>query len=121
MRFQLVNIFENLHQSQISAVTFANSALLLTAGEDCVVQAFTVNATTKNVDLQFKASLIGHRQPVTYLAASRAWSTFLSADVSGRILLWDMNSLTALRAWEVGGSVEVSILVNSAVLSCGKG
>lgn len=75
------------------------------------MQAFAVHATAKSVELQFKASLFGHRQPVTFLAASRAWSTFMSADDSGRILLWDMNSLTALRAWEVGVSVDVSILI----------
>ena len=110
---QLTSLYENLHQSQFSALLFVDEKLLITAGEDCVVQAFSVRATGKKVELHFKASLFGHRVPAACLAASRVWSTFLSADRRGRVLLWDMNAMVALRSLELGVAVDVCAPYNN--------
>lgn len=61
------------------------------------------------MDLQPKATLFGHRFPVTTLAVSRSYSTVLSASADGRIMLWDLNRQCFLRELPASGPVEVSL------------
>ena len=95
---KLAGLFENLHQGQLSCLIFASSQLLITAGEDCVVSAHQIiTASGKPVDMTPKASLFGHKTPVTVLAVSRSFSTLLSASSDGTVILWDLNRLEFVR------------------------
>ena len=95
---KLAGLFENLHQGQLSTALFASSQTLITAGEDCVISAHTiVTSPSKPVELQPRASLFGHKTPVTTLAVSKSFSTLLSASSDGIVLLWDLNRLEFVR------------------------
>ncbi|EOD50389.1 hypothetical protein GTA08_BOTSDO12235 [Neofusicoccum parvum] len=88
---KLIGLWEHLHQGQISCATFVDGKTLITAGTDCTVAVWNVIAHSKTVDLVPKVCFFGHRHPVSVLATSRAFSTFLSADSSGQVFLWDLN------------------------------
>ncbi|TVY75838.1 Beige protein-like protein, partial [Lachnellula suecica] len=104
-------LFENLHRGQLSAVIFASSQLLITAGEDCVLSAHTlVTAPGKAVELQPRASLFGHKTPVTCLAVSKSFATLLSASADGTVLLWDLNRLEFIRKLTSGRAVECAAI-----------
>ncbi|KAI9762455.1 MAG: hypothetical protein M4579_000431 [Chaenotheca gracillima] len=103
---KLVGLFEHLHQGQLSCALFADSRTLITAGMDCVISLWAVVSYPKAVDLQTKASLFGHRTPVTTLAVSRSFSAFLSASTDGQVLLWDLNRLEFVRKIASGRLVE---------------
>lgn len=91
-------LFENLHIGQITTCIFASSQLLITTGEDCVISAHTVSTSpSKSVDLTPRASLFGHKTPVTVLAVSKSFSTLLSASADGTVILWDLNRLEFVR------------------------
>ncbi|PBP15812.1 beige/BEACH domain-containing protein [Diplocarpon rosae] len=91
-------LFENLHIGQISTCIFASSHLLITAGEDCVISAHTIQTSpAKPVELTPRSSLFGHKTPVTVLAVSKSFSTLLSASSDGTVILWDLNRLEFVR------------------------
>ncbi|KAI9046878.1 hypothetical protein LZ554_008956 [Drepanopeziza brunnea f. sp. 'monogermtubi'] len=91
-------LFENLHIGQISTCILASSQLLITAGEDCVLSAHTVQtAPGKFVDLTYRSSLFGHKTPVNALAVSKSFSALLSASFDGTVILWDLNRLEFVR------------------------
>lgn len=95
---KLAGLFENLHVGQISCATFADSKTLITAGEDCVISVFLVQTTpNKPVDITPKNSLFGHKTPVTTIAVSKAFSTFVTISADGQALLWDLNQLAFIR------------------------
>ncbi|CAG8975353.1 hypothetical protein HYALB_00005683 [Hymenoscyphus albidus] len=120
---KLAGLFENLHQGQLSAAIFASSQTLITAGEDCVLSAHQVlTSPGKPVDLQPRASLFGHKTPVTVLAVSKSFSTLLSASIDGTVLLWDLNRLEFVRKLTGGrgGPVECAAIndVTGDILLC---
>jgi len=92
-------LFENLHIGQISALTFADSKTLITAGEDCVVSVYTVqSALGKPVELIPRSSLFGHKTPVTSIAVSKALSTVVTVSQQDGVgMLWDLNRLEFIR------------------------
>lgn len=95
---KLAGLFENLHQGQLSCLLFASSTLLITAGEECVISAHQIVTTSsKPVEMQPKASLFGHKTPVTFLTVSKSFSTLLSASSDGTVILWDLNRLEFVR------------------------
>lgn len=95
---KLAGVFENLHIGQISCAVFADSKTLITAGEDCVISVYTIQtAANKPVEVTPKASLFGHKTPVTTIAVSKAFSTFVTVSSDGQALLWDMNQLGLIR------------------------
>jgi beige protein homolog 1 len=95
---KLAGLFENLHQGQLSCALFASSQLLITAGEDCVLSAHQIiTSSSKSVEMQPKASLFGHKTPVTVLSVSKSFSTLLSASSDGIVILWDLNRLEFVR------------------------
>ncbi|KAK8230622.1 hypothetical protein HDK90DRAFT_328482 [Phyllosticta capitalensis] len=98
---RLIGLWEHLHQGQISCATFVDGKTLITAGSDCTVAVWNVISHSKTVDLVPKVCFFGHRKPVNVIATSRAFSTFLSADSSGRVCLWDLNRAEFVR--HVGG------------------
>ncbi|KAH8816858.1 hypothetical protein F5884DRAFT_237214 [Xylogone sp. PMI_703] len=110
---KLAGLFENLHLGQLSCALFASSQILITAGDDCVVSAHTViTSPSKAVELQPRASLFGHKSPVTVLAVSKAFSTVLSVSSDGLALLWDLNRLEFLRKLCHGRPVECARINN---------
>lgn len=115
-------LFENLHQGQISTAIFASSSLLITAGEDCVISTHIISTSVgKPVDLQSRTSLFAHRAPVVVLAASRSFSTLLSASIDGVIILWDLNSFDFVRHVSTGrGTVNCACIndVNGDIMIC---
>ncbi|KAI1005732.1 Beige 1 [Podosphaera aphanis] len=91
-------LFENIHQGQVTSAVFASSTLLITSGEDCVVSAHDISISQgKIVNLDPRASLFGHKTPVTVLAVSKSFSTLLSASTDGVVILWDLNRLEFVR------------------------
>ncbi|KAJ3939453.1 beige protein-like 1 [Colletotrichum fioriniae] len=100
-------LFENLHIGQLSCAIFADSKTLITAGEDCVISVYAVQtAPGKVVDLLPRSSLFGHRAPVTSIAVSKSFSTFVSASTDGQAFLWDINRLEFIRKLPLSRPVE---------------
>ena len=85
----------------------ADSRTLITAGMDCTVSVWSVVSSSKAIDLQPKSCLFGHSTPVTTMASSKSFSTFLSASTDGQVFLWDLNRLEFVRKLPLGGRVEV--------------
>ncbi|KAH8838367.1 hypothetical protein MCOR27_009468 [Pyricularia oryzae] len=95
---KLAGIFENLHIGQISCVAFADSKTLITAGEDGVISAFTIQTSPgKPVELLPRSSMFGHKSPVTTLAVSKSFSTLVTVARDGEAFLWDLNRLEFIR------------------------
>lgn len=118
---KLAGLFENLHIGQISCATFADSKTLITAGEDCVISVFSVQtAANKPVDITPKNSLFGHKTPVTTIAVSKAFSTFVTVSADGQALLWDLNQLAFIRKLPLVRSVEDAKInnVTGEILLC---
>ncbi|KLU83123.1 beige/BEACH domain-containing protein [Magnaporthiopsis poae ATCC 64411] len=92
---KLAGVSENLHMGQISCVAFADSKTLITAGEDGVVSAHTVQTggAGKLVELHLRSSLFGHKTAVTTVAVSKALSVLVTVSQDGEALLWDLNRL----------------------------
>ncbi|PNY27049.1 Beige protein [Tolypocladium capitatum] len=114
-------LFENLHTGQISCACFADSKTLITAGEDCVVSVYTVHtAPGKPVDLVPRTSVFGHRAPVTAIAVSKAFSTFVTASSDGQAFLWDLNQLSLVRRLPLVRAVECARIndVSGEILLC---
>ncbi|KAK2038218.1 beige/BEACH domain-containing protein [Colletotrichum somersetense] len=100
-------LFENLHVGQLSCATFADSKTLITAGEDCVISVYAVQtAPGKVVDLLPRSSLFGHRAPVTNIAVSKSFSTFVSVSTDGQAFVWDLNRLEFIRKLPLSRAVE---------------
>ncbi|KJZ75824.1 hypothetical protein HIM_04648 [Hirsutella minnesotensis 3608] len=114
-------LFENLHTGQISCACFADSKTLITAGEDCVVSVYTVHtAPGKQVDLMPRSSVFGHKTPVTAIAVSKAFSTFVTASSDGQAFLWDLNRLSFIRKLPLVRQVECARIndVTGEILLC---
>jgi len=118
---KLAGLFENIHQGQLSCALFASSQILITAGEDCVISAHTIlNPASKTVELQPRASLFGHRTPVTVLAVSKSFSTLLSASEDGTVILWDLNRFEFVRKLCSGRPIECARIndVSGDIMLC---
>ncbi|KAK1779994.1 hypothetical protein QBC45DRAFT_391906 [Copromyces sp. CBS 386.78] len=114
-------LFENLHIGQISTLTFADSKTLITAGEDCVVSVYTVQSTPgKPVELVPRSSLFGHKTPVTTMAVSKAFSTFVTVSQDGISFLWDLNRLEFIRKLPMARPVECARIhdVTGEIMLC---
>ncbi|KAK3694287.1 hypothetical protein B0T22DRAFT_369668 [Podospora appendiculata] len=114
-------LFENLHIGQISALTFADSKTLITAGEDCVISVYTVQSgPAKPVELLPRSSLFGHKTPVTNIAVSKAFSTFVTVSQDGITLLWDLNRLEFIRKLPLARPVECARIhdVTGEIMLC---
>ncbi|KAJ6781729.1 hypothetical protein PWT90_05226 [Aphanocladium album] len=114
-------LFENLHIGQISCACFADSKTLITAGEDCVVSVYNViTSPGKPVELVPKSSLFGHKTPITAIAVSKSFSTFVSVSADGQGLLWDLNQLTFIRKLPLVRPVECARIndVSGEILLC---
>ncbi|KAF2673022.1 beige/BEACH domain-containing protein [Microthyrium microscopicum] len=101
-----LGLYENFHIGPPSAAVFVDGKTLITAGSDSVITIWNISLMTAPssvvvggvgapkvtaVDVNQRDSLFGHRFPITLLVASKSLSTLLSADTSGRTLLWDLN------------------------------
>ncbi|KAK5656205.1 hypothetical protein OQA88_4966 [Cercophora sp. LCS_1] len=114
-------LFENLHIGQISALTFADSKTLITAGEDCVVSVYTVHSQPgKPVDLHPRSSLFGHKTPVTNIAVSKAFSTVVTVSQDGIAIIWDLNRLEFVRKLPLARPVECATIndVTGDIMLC---
>jgi beige protein homolog 1 len=117
---KLLGHFEHLHIGQLSAAIFADSRTLVTSGVDCTVSVWNLLPSGKNVDLQPKSSLFGHRTAVNVLALSRSFSALLSASIDGTVILWDLNRLEFVRVLTRGTPVECARIndVNGNIVLC---
>ncbi|ORY17308.1 hypothetical protein BCR34DRAFT_555837 [Clohesyomyces aquaticus] len=100
---KLLGLFEHLHSGQLTTSLFVDGRTLITAGTDCTVAVWNVIKGEKGtVDLQLITMLFGHKSPVATLAASRAFSAFLSASSDGKVFLWDLNRSEFVRELDLG-------------------
>ncbi|KAF2703728.1 beach-domain-containing protein [Pleomassaria siparia CBS 279.74] len=100
---KLLGLFEHLHSGQLTTSLFVDGRTLITAGTDCTVGIWNViNNDRSSIDLQNATMLFGHKSPVVTLAASRAFSAFLSASSDGRVFLWDLNRSEFVRELDLG-------------------
>ncbi|KAH8907910.1 beach-domain-containing protein [Coniochaeta sp. PMI_546] len=114
-------LFENLHIGQISALTFADSKTLITAGEDCVVSIYSIHSSPgKPVELVPRSSLFGHKTPVTTIAVSKSLSTFVTVSHDGVAFLWDLNRLEFVRKLPLARPVECARIhdVTGEIMLC---
>jgi len=107
-------MFEHLHVGSISAAVFVGSRTLITAGTDSVVSIWNVEYTGKIVNVVLRTSLFGHRHPVTTIAASNRFMTLLTADTSGRVLMWDLNRNDFVRPLEESGAEVKAAKISNA-------
>ncbi|KAI9672618.1 MAG: hypothetical protein M1831_000053 [Alyxoria varia] len=118
-----LGIFEQLHIRHISTALFADSSTVITAGEDCIISAWTFSPSQNNVDLHPKATLFGHRSPIAVLTVSKAFGILLSASADGSVIIWDLNRLELIRKISVNQGV-YSASINERnghiMLSCGE-
>jgi beige protein homolog 1 len=108
---KMLGHFEHVHIGQLSCAAFVDSKTLVTSGADCTVAIWNVVSTSKNVDIQPKASLFGHRKPVTTLAISRSFNALLTVDTAGEVLMWDLNRSEFVR------KIASGLLVESAAIN----
>lgn len=105
---KLLGLFEALHIGPISTALFADSKTLISGGADSTIGVWTISATSDAIDISSRTYLHGHRTPLSVLAASRAFSTLVSASVDGHVLLWDLNRFDCVRVLqEANGGREV--------------
>ena len=102
-----LGLYENTHIGPVSTAVFVDSKTLVTAGIDCTVGVWTVNANRDLIDIQPKTYLFGHRSPVTHLTASRVFSTLLSVSADGQVLVWGLNKLNCIRVLHPAGGASI--------------
>jgi len=86
-----------------------------------VVSVYTVHTGPgKAVDLHPRTSLFGHKTPVTSIAVSKAFSTFVTVSQDGISLLWDLNRLEFVRKLSLARAVECSSIndVTGEIMLC---
>jgi WD40 repeat protein len=100
---RLIGLFEHLHSGQLTTSLFVDGRTLITAGTDCTLAIWTVTKGERgNIELANATTLFGHKSPVVTLAASRAFSAFLSASLDGKVFLWDLNRNEFVRELDLG-------------------
>lgn len=74
----------------------------------------------KPVELLPRSSLFGHKTPVTTIAVSKAFSTFLTVSSDGQAFLWDLNRLSFIRKLPLVRSVECAQIndVSGEIMLC---
>ena len=115
-----VAMFEHVHPGQLSCALFVDAQTLVTAGIDCTVSVWNVLVGSKSVELLPRSTLFAHREGVVALAASGAFSSLISADKGGLVLLWDLNRLELVREISRGKPVECARIndVTGTILLC---
>ncbi|WVQ84943.1 hypothetical protein IAT38_007106 [Cryptococcus sp. DSM 104549] len=86
---------------------FASPTLLVTVSSQGVLTAWrlTVKGTgyrRGEVSMQREATLRGHPEKVTCLAANTSWSVLVSGSEDGNAMVWDTNRLRYTRALQTG-------------------
>ncbi|KAF7196337.1 Beige protein-like 1 [Pseudocercospora fuligena] len=92
-----LGLYENTHVGPITAATFADSKTLVTGGQDCTIGLWKVTPSRDLIEITPKTYLFGHRTAVAVLAASRVFSTLLSASADGQVILWGLNRFDCIR------------------------
>lgn len=105
---RLLGLYENTHVGPVSTATFVDSKTLVTAGQDCTIGVWKVITSKDLIEIQPKTYLFGHRTAVTVLAASRVFSTLLSASVDGQVLIWGLNRQNCIRVLLPSGGPEIT-------------
>ena len=127
---KLIGLFEHLHSGQLTTSLFVDGRTLVTAGTDCTLAIWNVCKGERGyIDLQNATTLFGHKSPVITLAASRAFSAFLSASLDGRVFLWDLNRNEFVREIALGArqrrnpvpiqGARINSVTGNIVLACG--
>ncbi|KAK3048418.1 Beige protein-like 1 [Extremus antarcticus] len=102
-----LGLYENTHVGPIMTATFVDSKTLVTAGVDCTIGIWGISTSRDNsrdrIEMQPKTYLFGHRTAVVTLAASRVFSTLLSASSDGHILIWGLNRHQCIRVLHPAG------------------
>jgi hypothetical protein len=125
---RLVGLFEHLHSGQLTTCLFVDGRTLITAGTDCTLAIWTVTRGDRGaIELQNATTLFGHKSPVVTIAASRAFSAFLSASLDGRVFLWDLNRSEFVRELDLGlrnsapiQAARINSVTGHIVLACGR-
>ena len=112
---RMLGLYENTHVGPISTATFMDSKTLVTAGLDCTIGLWGVITSRDHIEIQPKTYLFGHRSPVTILAASRVFSTLLSASSDGNILIWGLNRHQCIRIMHNAGEPPIQAATISNV------
>jgi len=104
---KLVGLFEHLHSGQLTTSLFVDGRTLITAGTDCTLSIWNVSKGDRGqIELHNATTLFGHKSSVITLAASRAFSAFLSASLDGRVFLWDLNRSEFVREVHISATHE---------------
>ena len=119
---RLLGLYENTHIGPITAATFTDSKTLVTAGMDCTIGLWGVSTSRDLIEIQPKTYLFGHRTAITTLAASRVFSTLLSASCDGHVLIWGLNRHQCIRVLHPAGDPPIQAArisnVSGRILIC---
>lgn len=79
-----------------------------------------VTTPGKPVELVPKSSLFGHKTPVTAIAVSKPFSTFVTASSDGQTFLWDLNQLSFIRKLPLVRPVECAQIndISGEIMLC---
>ena len=94
---RLLGLYEATHVHPITTATFPDTRTLVTASADGSLALWTVQHARDRVVLAPRTHLFGHRAAVTALAASRVFSTLVSASTDGHVLIWALNRQQCIR------------------------
>ncbi|KAK4561347.1 beige protein-like 1 [Recurvomyces mirabilis] len=102
-----LGLYENAHIGPVTTATFADSKTIITAGADCTIGVWRLSASRDLIDMHLKTHLFGHRTAVKHLAASRVFSTLLSASADGQVIVWGLNKVLPIRVLLPAGSAPI--------------
>lgn len=84
---------------------------------------FTIQTSPgRPVELLPRSSLFGHKAPVTTIAVSKTFSTFVSISADGQAFIWDLNRLEFIRKLPLARRVEcasINDVTGDIMLCCG--
>ncbi|TGZ78286.1 beach-domain-containing protein [Ascodesmis nigricans] len=126
---RLLSLHEHLHTSTITCALLPDPKTLITASADGTISIWSLHPSSSSsssshhhhhhhhssnktaLEITHKASLFAHTTSVSHLAASRSFSTLVTADTAGRVVVWDLNRLRFVRTLPSKGRV-TAIAVN---------
>eukprot|EP00761_Pharyngomonas_kirbyi_P004206 gb/GECH01004210.1/.p1 GENE.gb/GECH01004210.1/~~gb/GECH01004210.1/.p1 ORF type:complete len:1518 (+),score=360.33 gb/GECH01004210.1/:1-4554(+) len=95
---QLLSVYENTHESNITEAAVAPTGKeLVIGGQDGTLSVWNLNKTPRSRSLTLRKRLFVHLRAITCIIISAAHSIIVSSSEDGLCVIWDLNSLQYVR------------------------
>ncbi|KAF9578833.1 hypothetical protein BGW38_005178 [Lunasporangiospora selenospora] len=94
---KILGIYENLHLEAITCVKWADDRTIVTTSRDTVVCIWQIVQMKSTLELKLMKCLRGHREAVSVVAVSVAYSVIVSGSEDKSCIVWDLNRLEYVR------------------------